>query len=578
MNPHSPNPPAAPDAPTIHGEGPPDGNVSAAQPSFAEVAISGRRMPSIVWLIPFVAILIGGWLTYQTITEKGPTITLTLKNADGLEAGKTRVKYKSVDVGLVEAIEISDDLQHVIVTAVLDKDATPHLTDGTRFWVVRPQFSLTRVSGLDTLISGAYIAVEPGEGAPRRAFTGLDVPPVVRRNVPGNKYVLTAGELGSVGPGSPIYYRQMRVGEVLGYELTDDDQTIELHVFVESPHHRLVRDGTRFYSVSGIDVAMGADGMTVRTASLAAIIAGGIAFDTPDHAAPGAPDGTVFALHPNRKAADAPVFTEQLPYVLYFEDSVRGLQVGAPVEFRGIRVGEVTDVRLEFDTANSALRIPVTIAIEPGRVPDIDGNRQSTIEEARAAIQALVDQGMRAQLETGNLISGARLIALDLHPDAPLRLADVGSPHTQLPTIDSNLSALSHSASRVLAKLGDLPLDQLVTELTSTMQGINALVRGPQVPAAIESANQTLASFGRLARNVNSQVKPLATSVGETSDAANATLRQMRESLGAFAQGAPMRIETLQMLEEGAAAARSIRILADYLERHPEALISGKGG
>ncbi|MGI9336508.1 MAG: intermembrane transport protein PqiB [Gammaproteobacteria bacterium] len=545
---------------------------------FAEVAVSRNRGPSIIWLIPLVALLIGGWLTYKTISEKGPTITISFNTADGLEAGKTKIKYKDVEVGQVDAIAISDDLQSVIVTASLAKDAEPHLTDQTQFWVVRPHLSLTRVSGLGTLVSGAYIAIEPGAGAPARNYTGIETPPVVRRDVQGNKYVLTTSELGSVVPGSPVYYRQIKVGEVLNYELAEDERTINVHVMVESPHHRLVREGTRFFDVSGIDVSMGADGMKVRTASLVSIIAGGIAFETPDTTAPGSPDGTVFHLYKGRDDADAPVYTQKLPYTLYFEDSVRGLSTGAPVDFRGIRVGEVTDVHIEIDSETSSIRIPVTIAIEPERVPSIDGSRQSTPEEARLAIQTLVDKGMRAQLETGSLITGQKFVSLDLHPDEPLRMASVQTAHAQLPTIDSTFDAMAHSVQHLLAKLSQLPLEQLVEEVTQTVRGVNTLVHDPQIPKTIATANGTLSSFGLLAGNVNRRVRPLAKSLIGTSNAANSAVVKLREALGAFQQGAPMRVDMLDTLEETAAAARSIRVLADYLERHPEALLSGKGG
>lgn len=575
MNLHPINKPTPQQVPEAHRREVPE-DVSAAP--VAEVAVARRGGPSIVWLIPVVALLIGGWLAYKTVSEKGPTITITFDSADGLEAGKTKIKYKAVEVGQVDAIEISDDLESVIVTASLSKDAEPHLTDTTQFWVVRPHLSLTRVSGLGTLVSGAYIAIEPGEGAPARAYTGVETPPVVRRDVPGNRYVLTTTELGSVAPGSPVYYRQIKVGEVLNYELAEDERTINVHVMVESPHHRLVREGSRFFDVSGIDVSMSADGMEVRTASLASIIAGGIAFETPDSTAPGADDGTVFPLYKSRHDADAPVYTEKLPYVLYFEDSVRGLSPGAPVDFRGIQVGEVTDVHIEIDSKTSSIRIPVTINIEPQRVPSIDGNRHSTPEQARVAIQALVDQGMRAQLETGSLITGQRFVSLDLHPDEPLRLTDAKTAQPQLPTIDSTFDAMAHSASHLLAKLGELPLDKLVEELTQTVHGVNTLVHDPDIPKAIATANGTLASFGQLAGNVNRRVKPLTQSLIGTSDSAHAAASKLREALGAFAKGAPMRVDILDTLEETSAAARSIRVLADYLERHPEALLNGKGG
>lgn len=543
----------------------------------AQVAVSKRSGPSIVWLIPLVAVTIGGWLAYKTISEKGPAITITFKTAAGLEAGKTKLKYKAVEVGKIDTVTISGDLSHVKVTATLDKEASRHLNEGTRFWVVRPRFGAEGISGLGTIVSGAYIEVEPGEGAPKLAFEGLEQPPVVKADTPGHKYVLRAKHLGSLGAGAPVYFRQIRVGEVLGHELADDERSVLIHVFVNSPHHQLVRENTRFWNASGIDVSMGADGLNVKTQSLIALLSGGVAFET--EGKPGKPgeDGATFELYDTRDGAEQPSYSEKIQYVLYFDGSVRGLTIGAPVEFRGMQVGEVTDVRIEFDSKHQEVLIPVTVALEPKRVPSVDGVKAADADTG-TVIDGLVRHGLRAQLQTGSLLTGQRFVELDLHPDKPATLANVESEHPQLPTIPSSLDAITQSATQILANIGELPLDKLFNELIGTVQGVNAIVHSPELMDTVHSADATLKAFRKLARNANGKLGPLTASIEGTTGAATGTLHRLGEALSMLADGSPLRIDLLNTLEETAGAARSLRVLADYLERNPDALVYGKAG
>jgi paraquat-inducible protein B len=550
-----------------------------------EVSVAPRRGISMVWLIPLVAGLIAVWLGYTTIMEKGPTITITFKTAAGLVAGKTKVKYRDVEVGLVEDVAIAEGGAHIVATASLDKRAKPHLTEGTRFWVVRPRLGVGGVSGLGTLVSGAYIEVEPGTGAPTLAFTGLEVPPVVLAYEAGRKFLLQADSLGSLSPGSPIYYRGLEVGEVLGYELVGEGRGVEIHIFVKEPHYPLIRENTRFWNASGIDISLGADGFTVSTASVQSILSGGIAFDTPASATSveTAAEGTSFKLFKDLAGVSEASYTEKTPYVAYFDGSVRGLQVGAPVEFRGIRVGSVTDVALEINRRTTTIRIPVTFQIEPQRVNvlDVSGGGTMAKRDPYEDMARLVKRGLRAQLQSGSLLTGQLVVALDFHPDSPAAELRTKGKYPEIPTIPSELEEITQSVEQVLAKIGALPLEELVKDLRKTIQDANQLIASPEILQSIVSLNQTLSELQTLVRTVDSKVGPLLASMEGTSEAAQAALSQAKTTLiaadGFVGERSEVRYDLSLLMKELTEAARSIRVLTDYLEQHPEALLRGKG-
>lgn len=357
--------PARRDPPPRDGDAVPD----------AEVARS--RGISIVWLAPLVAAAIGIWLAYTTLQERGPTITITFDTAEGLEAGKTKIKYKDVEVGTVGQVRIGDDLKQIVVTAQMTKGAEGYLAEGTRFWVVSPRLGAGGVSGLSTLISGVYIGVDPKQGELTTDFVGLAEPPLITSGTPGRQYVLHADRLGSISRGSPVYFRGIDVGQVVDYALADDDLSLDITVFVRAPHDRLVQADSRFWNASGFRASIGASGVQVETESVQSLLSGGVAFDTPMSAQPGEPsaENTVFSLYDSFESVTAAGFTQKIPYTVYFEDSVRGLSPGAPVEFRGMRVGTVKDVKLLIDAADDRIRIPVTIEIEPQRIEVKGGSK-----------------------------------------------------------------------------------------------------------------------------------------------------------------------------------------------------------
>lgn len=534
------------------------------------VLVDRRRRISFVWLVPLVAALIGSWLAYTTITEAGPTIRIAFETAEGLEASKTQVRHKDVEIGIVETVRFADDLNHVIVTAKMVKEMERHLTEGARFWVVRPRLSASGVSGLSTLVSGAYIAFDLGEGPPTREFTGLEVPPVVAANVPGKEFILKTSKLGSLGVGVPIFYRGVQAGEVMGYKFADDWEEIIVPIFIRAPFDRLVHTGSRFWNASGINVTVGADGVNVATESVQAILTGGIAFDSPV-VAPGtepSPAGAAFPLYGSYASISEAQYTVKIPYRLYFDGSVRGLSTGAPVEFRGIKIGSVTDVRLEYDVTSRAVRIPVTIEIEPQRIDVVDGAQRPAVTrgdlgDRRAAygrMEAMVANGLRAQLLSGSLVTGQLLVALDFHPEAPAQQLKMAGLYPEIPTIPSDLEKIARSVEGVISKIAALPLDTIATELKEAVHTVNTLISSPAVARAVTS----LEGLG-----------PLIEGARKTADAAAATLQSTGDMVGANSQ---LRRDMTDLLRELKDAARSLRTLADYLERHPDALIRGKPG
>ena len=418
----------------------------------AQVVVKRSRHLSIVWLVPIIAALVGAWLGWQAINERGPTITIRFESAADLEAGKTKIRYRDVDVGKVEGVRLDEDLKHVLVTVRLDKYATPFLSKSTRFWVVRARVSSGEVSGLATLFSGAYIAVEPGRGGQTASsFVGLEGPPVLTGDLPGRYYVLRAERLGSLDIGAPVSFRQVRVGRVVNYALNASGHGIDVRIFVEAPHHQLVFTGTRFWKADGIDISLDASGVSVNTESLVTILAGGIAFENLPGVKPENPaqEEAAFKLHRDRRSSFEQEYLQKISYALLFKESVRGLLPGAAVEFRGMRIGQVTSVRIELDMDSLEFRTPVLIEVEPERIA-LSG--QGSFADG-TVMARLVKRGLRGQLKMANLLTGKLVVSLDFHPGAEAATITSAGSVPQIPTVATPLEEITGSFSRVMQKL-----------------------------------------------------------------------------------------------------------------------------
>jgi paraquat-inducible protein B len=510
----------------------------------------------LVWLIPIVAAIIGGTLAVKSYLQQGPTVTITFKTGDGLEAGKTKIKYKDVEVGVVKEISIAKDLKHVIATAELKKGVTPYLVEDTRFWVVRPQISGGSVTGLGTLMGGSYIGMDVGTSKQeKRDFKGLEAAPVVSMDEPGSRFKLHSTDLGSLDIGSPIYFRRIKVGQVLTYELDQDGKGVTFKVFVAAPYDKYVKASSRFWHASGIDLQMDAGGLKLHTQSLVSIMVGGIAFQTlNDQGAPPDPNGT-FTLFASRDEAMKQADSISYTYVMVFKESVRGLTVGAPVDFRGVVIGEVTAIKTEFDVRSKEVNMLVEVRTYPERIRARQvGSVKHDVNNPRFLTDQLIEKGLRAQLKSGSLVTGQLYIALDIYPNATKAKIDWSASPPKFPTIPSSLVELQATFDRVMTRVEKLPIDEVVSELRQ----------------AVQSLDKTLQSTDRAVKRIDGEVVPEVRSAMEE---ARKTLGAARQAL---ASDAPLQQDLRETLRELGRSAQSLRTLTDYLERHPESLISGK--
>jgi paraquat-inducible protein B len=509
---------------------------------------------SLVWIIPIVAAVIGAWVAVARILAEGPEITIVFKTAEGLEAGKTKIEYNGVEVGMLTAFRLSDDHQHVIATAQMAPKTDGFLVDDTHFWVVRPRISGANVTGLGTLISGAYIGMEIGTSRKtKRHFVALETEPVVTADVPGRYFILTTPDLGSLDKGTPVFFRRLQVGQVTSYELDKDGRSLNVKVFVKAPYDQYVSPDTRFWHASGVDMELSASGLSVHTQSALSILVGGVAFETAvsDPILPPAEANTVFTLFTDREEAFKPAARDPQTFVLVFKQSVRGLKPGAPVEFRGIEIGDVASIRAQIDAKTFEFSAPVTIHVDAQRlgvrVQDLAPDADFTAVR-RKLIDSLVAHGVRAQLQTGNLLTGALFVSFDFFPDAPPAAVDWSQKPVQLPTAPGKLEALEASVTGIVKKLDQVPYKAIGDDVQKALVELDRTLVSAR--GALDSARGALDSGRGTLDNANKLIEP-------------------NSVLGA---------ELGNTLQEVTRAARSVRVLADYLERHPEALIRGKTG
>ena len=516
-----------------------------------------RWLPSLVWLIPIVAAVVGISLLIHTLASRGPEITVTFTSASGITPGKTAVRYKDVDIGIVKAVRLTRDRSHVVASIELTKDAETFAVTDTRFWVVRPRFAVTGVSGLETLLSGAYIGVDAGKATEARTeFTGLETPPAVTTDSSGKQFVLRATDLGSLDIGSPVYYRRLHVGQVVAYQLAPNGRDIILRVFVDKPYDALVTADTRFWHASGLDIKLDASGFKLSTQSLATVVLGGVAFQAPDNSVATKPaaENTQFLLAGDQtEAMKEPEELAPALAVLNFDQSVRGLSPGAPVDFRGVIVGQVRSIGIEYLRDKKSFRLPVVVELYPSRM----GFRERDVADparARVIIQTLVKRGMRAQLRTGNLLTGQLYVALDFFPKATAADFDQTAAVPELPTTPGALDQIQTQLGDIVNKLDKVPFDQI----------------GQDLRKAVAQLDTTLNSADRLVNRLNGDVAPQVL----------AAIQDARKTLntanGTLSSDAPLQQDTRRMLQELTRTAASLRALTDYLERHPEALLRGK--
>lgn len=618
------------------------------QAELPAVQIRRQRWPSPVWLLPLAAALISLWLLLQNWLEQGEIITVHFPSAEGIDPGNTQVRYKAVNVGKVKSVKFDANM-NPLVTLALNRDISDVLDCSAQFWVVRPRIRGAEISGITTLFSGTYIGMLPqraeGELAENESticYQALEEPPATKPNRPGREFKLMTDSMASLDIGTPIFYKQLQVGEVINYRLSADSGQVELDVFIDEPYYRLINKNTRFWDVSGIDVRVDSVGAEVRMESLTSLLIGGIAFETSpeqNQGVPISPSNTIFKLYPDQASSREKQYQDRLYYTVYFNGSLGGLAEKAPVEFQGIRVGQVEKIKLHLDPQSLDIRIPVLISIEPQRFSE-----ELSLADAPELMTSLVERGMRAKLENGNLLTGQRFVGLSFDEKAKPDLITKGQFYDVFPTSPTPVEELSKMASKIAddlkSSLGGLrqfietgQLDRtvenanklLLTTETTMAEAKQALTEARAVldqlqnktlPGASQNLDKVSASLVTALAQVSTQIDQLATHLEGSLTAVTAdfdqlsstlnqsftsmthtakqagtdfkrssvefdqTLQRLQNSLThldrLLAQNSPTQYQITEMLDEVTAMSRSVRALTETLQRQPEALIRGK--
>ncbi len=523
--------------------------------------VSRKKSLSIVWLIPIATLILSMFLAFQAWREQGTMIEIVFQQAEGVTANKTAVRYRDVDIGVVRSVRFSDDLTSVIVTAEIDSKVAEYLSVNSNFWIVSPQISLTGVSGLSTLLSGVFIEFDPGEkGEYQTRFNGLDEQPSIRSYVKGTSYLLEAEEFTSLVLGSRVFYRRLPVGEVTSFKLGEGGEYVQVRIFVESPYDQYVYKETNFWNSSGFKLDYNTKGLSLEMESVSSLLWGGIAFDTPDDikALRLASSESVFPLFPSKQSVKEGGYSIEYTYELHFDSSIRGLEIGAPVEFKGIKVGRVTNINLVSDVS----KVIVSIIIQPERLND---SIKLGFQDLNDLLSKLTQQeGMRAQLKTGSLVTGALFVDLALGVSKDSGDLIVTDNVVILPTAENEFSQITKVVSNVMARIDKIPLDQIGDDIA----GLAASFR-----ATLESLEQE--SFGeetgQLIKNLNAASEHLETLLVSS----ERTIRQAEASLAAIEPDTPLYEELIEMLRDVSEAAESIELLSDELSRNPQSLIYG---
>ncbi|HWG76194.1 MAG TPA: MlaD family protein [Steroidobacteraceae bacterium] len=551
---------------------------SAPTGAAAPAVVHRSRWPGWIWLVPIAAAAILIWFGARFLFTHGETVTVIFEQAAGVSAQNTKVEYRGVQVGEVKDVTLSDDGMHVRVRLSMDRSADRYLRSGTRFWLQSATGDLSDLSSLMSLLGGPSIEMEPGAGQPQRQFVALAHAPAFKTPTAGTRFTLTASSQGSAQRGSGVYYLGLDVGKVTDVQLVGP-HAFRYEVLVRSPYDRLVHAGSRFYDAGALELSM-SGGLKLQLLSALALLQGAVAFETPDSAshAPPSPTGSVFTLYGDKHSAELAPQGPQAYFAVNFPDPVGGLSSGAAVKLLGFVVGHVQDVGLQFDPASGQLRTPVTIAIDTDRLrfsTDGAGNRSAgaaTLTQAAAvarlqrAIAQLVRNGLRARLAQEPPLIGADFVSLDLVPHAPPAHLDLRQPLPVLPATNGG------GLKGFTAQLGALPLQQIGTNVRSITDRIRGFVNSPQLTQSLTHLQDTLTGIDQMVRQVKPQIPMLITSLRRAADQLEGVADAAHQALGGAEEQGGMN----EAMAEVTRTARSVRELADYLQRHPEALLRGK--
>jgi paraquat-inducible protein B len=516
------------------------------QPSEPEEAlIKPVRTVSKIWLVPIVALLIGVWMVYYQWSNQGPVITIEFKTATGLEAGKTKIKTRDVDIGLVNKIELTDDLSGVLVTVRMDKDVAPILLSDNQFWIVSPNVSLNGISGLGTILSGPYINMAPGvEKQKSEMFIALEAPPVTPKGTPGLHVTLNSESEFAYKKGDPVVYKGIKVGEFEDIFFNFEERVVYYNTFIESPYHTLITTNTKFWDISGVQMELGASGIKISTGSLETLLTNGVTFGIPEGMSKGEAinDRSFFDIHPNHNSASEERFKLSAEYVILVKDTVRGLHVGAPVEYRGLVIGKVLSINSLDNNQDGLLEqgydIPVVISIQPGRVQQPDNT--TGLAFIRKQTSLWIEQGLRATLKTGNLLTGALFVDLQHYPDAPLLVTQRLQGYEVVPTMTGEFSEITAKVTAILDSINEMKLNvisenanNMLLQITQAAQSLQSTANTTDSLITTVREDKVTATLVETLKNLSKLTKDYSAD-SETYDELNKTMQVLQSTLQEF--------------------------------------------
>jgi paraquat-inducible protein B len=527
--------------------------------------ITRRRRMSSVWIIPMVALLLAGWLVWKNSVGKGPLVTITFETAEGLGEGKTEIRCRSVKVGMVESVKLNSKLSGVVVLARIEPDAVDLLRKDSRFWVVRPRITLQSVSGVDTLLSGAYIELEPGESqkvSRKKIYKGLEEPPVTSANVPGLRLVLNSEEAGSLTVGAPVYYRGYEVGRVERRRFDVEKEKVLFNIFIQEAFAPLVCKNTHFWNTSGIKIDAGANGFKLQTASLRAIVAGGVSFDIlkGEGRSSLAQNGDEYRLFPDRSLAEAATFDPDYKILLFFNQSVRGLKRGAPVEFRGLPFGRVSDISFKYSESGDS-RVPVLVEVDTETLR----NRFSSDKKRDDLLSELLSRGLNAKLSTASLLTGALFVEFEFNDSREPALLRHVNHYPVVPTVSSGFAQIETKIDDFLNKLTALPIAETMERFGKTAD--EASLTLARTRTTLEELDKTLKDTHDLLGSDETQ---------QLSQKLNEALVELRRTVESVGPNGSVQGDLRRTLDELRSAIRSFESLSRTIDEKPNSLLFGR--
>ena len=494
------------------------------EPVDADADIQPMKSISSIWFVPVIAVLIGMWMVYYQWSSQGPLITIAFSTAEGMQSGKTKIKSRNVDIGEVTNITLNKDSNGVLITARISKSAEHLLVDDSDFWVVSPQITHAGISGLSTLISGVYIEISPGTSEQEKTdFIALNDPPVTPVGTPGIHITLNSNDQFAYAKGDPIIYNGLTVGKFEDIYFNFEERVVYYNAFIKAPYHQLVTSNTKFWDVSGLRIDLNADGLSVHTGNVQTMLTNGVTFGIPKDMEVGEQitERAYFDIYPNYEAADDERYTQSVKFVVLVSDTIRGLKVGAPVEYRGVHIGQVISTNMLVKNAptkimKEEIKIPVLIGMQPGRVglPD-DAFGLARMEEQN---RLWVKQGLKAMLRTGNLLTGSLFIDLQHYNHQPIGEVDRFAGFPVIPTTTNEFSQIAEKAGKFVDSLNNLPLNNLTDnandlmseitltakELRGVSQNLEKLLVSANNQRLAEQLKQSLQGITNLTRDLSS--------------------------------------------------------------------------